>query len=334
MSSEKHERYFSLARRVGRLLRDNISAEQFKEEATSAFEGTDQLTAAYFIQQHHLVPYFNDRAEEIKHLDYLYKTVKFYHILHSKRRAEVQRKLCEVAHILDYNCIKYLHVKGFSIEHHAYRGTTRQFNDIDLLIDPYSADKFKQLMVQRGSSVNLDKKVMPSSEITYSNVLVDAHYDSFFANFNTLYSRHSRMKANECYVPVPAAEDLFIYTCCHLSLVHRYWPLLSWIYDVYRFIRTNQLDWDYIKNRGMRHQVLELVKRAISATAFFIDPEIRPPLRPYSFGPLEPSYNSMWKGRQDSRIMTELGFLHAYKQMRPLLSIYSRRLYYKLASFI
>ncbi|MBI4244452.1 MAG: nucleotidyltransferase family protein [Planctomycetes bacterium] len=331
----KYQEYQSLARKVGRLLADKEDII-FSSEFKSLLSEYDEKTIVSFINQHHLanVVYHKLKDTGISDLSGLRNTLCALSLIGSRNRSHIDNAINILVELLRKEQIRFIMVKGVSIEHYAYPFVKRNFNDIDLLIDPYSKERFECLMIKYGGKINLSKHVVPSSEILFEGVLIDAHYDSFFADFHYLYPRSVSISYGSVELSILTAEDLFLYVCCHLSFVHRYWPLLSWIYDVYRLIKTGKIDWRYVKYIGQKMGVLSMIKHSLGLTDYFMSEAMDRPLDKYVRFPFEPGYNSLWKGNQDSRLMTELSLLSAHKDFSRMFNLYSRRLFYRFFSLV
>jgi hypothetical protein len=215
---------------------------------------------------HRLGPVLLANAE---HLDNVPKWVRDE--LRARTRVEtgsllhLTSELHTVLNVLEAADIEALPYKGpiLSTVAHGDIGA-REFDDIDLVVDPGSYQESCELLEAGGYSVY--KRLGPLGETVLTNDvggLIEVHSHVFprylpaDLAFDTLWRRRTTVEVGDREVPALAPADRVVVLCVHGT--RHCWSRLSWVHDIATLVATDQVPWEEVRERAAEHGCLRHV---------------------------------------------------------------------------
>lgn len=175
----------------------------------------------------------------------------------------------ELVHILDHfhACgIGAMPHKGPALAQFLYDDVTaRQFSDLDILVRPNDAVRAKAALAALGYVPGIT--LTPREEHAYLDSGYEYSFNSahgdhllelqwrilprFYAvdfDVEDLFQRAAEVCLGGRSLPMLCAEDLLVVLCVHAA--KHVWMQLSWLCDIARLAKTQQLDWDSVRKRA------------------------------------------------------------------------------------
>lgn len=181
----------------------------------------------------------------------------------TRRNLRMTGELVRILKAFDRESIRVIAYKGPSLAWLAYGDLgSREFGDLDLLIERSSLSRVYRLMVELGYVPEIELRAAEFGRFAATtNVLawwhsgkevsVEVHWElsprylPFSVDFEALYERRRPSYPGGCEVMTLSIEDLLVYLCLH-GAKHG-WERLSWIIDIGGLLkRRPEMDWDVV----------------------------------------------------------------------------------------
>ncbi len=176
-------------------------------------------------------------------------------------------QLIKIFQLLEKNDIEAIAFKGPALSQLIYNDViTRQYSDVDILIDEESVDRAARLIMQNDYEMDFSidflknkKYLSVGKDIHLTNVkldvLIELHWKLFEKKFilkdGSFLKEYQEVKINNQPFNTLNIESLLLYLCMHGS--KHFWERLEWIVDVDRLIRINpNINWTLVQEEASR----------------------------------------------------------------------------------
>ena len=181
----------------------------------------------------------------------------------ARRNMLMSAELIRIMKLLEDNGIGALSFKGPALSQMAYGDITlRQYGDLDILVDEKIAYKAGELLQGHGFTASYPLSILKNktymrvdSDFAFvgnsNNVLIEMHWRLFRKNIghHLIFDQFSKdpqtVKINGVPIKVLSSELHLLYLALHGS--KHAWERIEWIVDIDRFIRSNKLDNEKLK---------------------------------------------------------------------------------------
>ena len=176
-------------------------------------------------------------------------------------------ELVKIFQIFEKNSIKAIAFKGPTLSQLIYDDVvTRQYTDIDILLDEESLDKAARVIIQYDYEIDFSVKFLKNKkylrvgkDIHLTNVkldvLIELHWKLFEKKFilknKSFFNQYQEVKINNQLFNTLNTESLLLYLCMHGS--KHLWERLEWIVDIDRLIRKKpNINWKLMQEEASR----------------------------------------------------------------------------------
>jgi len=188
------------------------------------------------------------------------------------------------------NNIKAIPIKGPLIAEQIYENlTVREFIDIDILVHKEDVEKAKDILIQRGYSLEFylseeediayrkssfylkDQKIHYTFFNKDKGISIELHWlfvpieYSFSPNIDNIWQWASYFELEGKKILSLSIEDLLLYLCIHGTKHH--WMQLKWICDINELINKNKdLDWEKLSANAIKYKCERMVLLGLKLT--------------------------------------------------------------------